>query len=121
MAREFAKSFYKSKAWEQCRGAYIAHRKSIDGGICESCHEKPGRIVHHKTELTPDNINNPDITLGFNNLKYDCHECHNKEHSKICGEIPGLVRYTFSPDGEILILPPIQQTVFKLPGPEAIL
>lgn len=107
MAREFAKPFYSSSAWQRCRAAYISHRKSVDGGMCETCHEKPGYIVHHKIELTPENINNPDIALGFGNLKYDCHECHNKEHGKNRDEAPGLVQYTFSPDGEMLVLPPV--------------
>ncbi len=61
VAKEFAKAFYNSKKWKQCRAAYIAHRQAIDGGLCESCHEAPGYIVHHKIELTPDNINDPDI------------------------------------------------------------
>lgn len=102
MAREFAKSFYKSKAWQKCRGAYIKHRKSIDGGLCESCHERPGYIVHHKIELTPENINDPDIALGLRNLKYDCIECHNQENGRGDHEIPGLVRYVFGPDGEVI-------------------
>lgn len=104
MAREFAKEFYKSKQWQKCRAAYIAHRKSIDGGLCETCHEAPGYIVHHKTELTPENINDPDIALGYDNLKYDCHICHNKENSK--EEVPGLVRYKFDDKGEMVVLPP---------------
>lgn len=37
-------------------------------------------IVHHKTELTPENINDPEITLGWQNLELLCLECHNKEH-----------------------------------------
>lgn len=106
MAREFSKSFYKSKAWQKCRDAYISHRKSIDGGMCETCHEKPGYIVHHKIELTPENINVPDIALGFGNLKYDCLECHNQENGRGSKEVPGLVRYEFAPDGEMIILPP---------------
>lgn len=106
MAREFSKPFYKSKQWQQCRAAYIRHRKSIDGGLCETCHEKPGYIVHHKEELTPDNINDPDIALGFDNLKYDCLECHNQENGRGSQEIPGLIQYTFTEDGEMVILPP---------------
>ena len=66
MAKEFAKAFYNSKRWKDCRRAYIAKRIAIDGGMCETCHEVPGYIVHHKIELTPDNINDPDIALGFN-------------------------------------------------------
>ena len=106
MAKEFAKAFYNSKKWKQCRAAYIAHRRAIDGGLCESCHEEPGYIVHHKIELTPDNINNPDIALGFNNLKYDCHVCHQKENSQD-GPAEGLVKYEFDSDGELRV-PPLQ-------------
>lgn len=100
MAREFAKAFYGSAAWKKCRAAYIAYRKSIDGGMCESCHEKPGYIVHHKTEIQPWNIDDPEVTLNFHNLKYDCHICHNKENNKDIVE--GLVEYEFTPDGDVL-------------------
>lgn len=106
MARDFARAFYNGKAWKKCRAAYISHRRSLDGGMCETCHERPGYIVHHKQELTPENINDPDIALGFENLKYDCLECHNKEHGKNKDEIPGLVRYTFTSEGEMVVLPP---------------
>lgn len=104
MAREFAKAFYSSAAWKKCRAAYIAQRKSIDGGMCETCHEKPGYIVHHKTELQPWNIDDPDVALSFSNLKYDCHICHNKENRK--DEVDGLVQYTFDESGEAVALPP---------------
>lgn len=105
MAKEFAKAFYNSKRWKKCREAYIKHRESIDGGLCETCHERIGYIVHHKEELTPENINDPDITLGFSNLKYDCHICHQKEKSKD-GPVAGLVMYEFDSEGEIHELPP---------------
>ncbi|MEG3069449.1 MAG: HNH endonuclease [Candidatus Syntrophopropionicum ammoniitolerans] len=75
MAKPFALKFYKSKAWQQCRAAYI----KFVFGICEGC-GGPGLIVHHKTELTPENINDPEITLGWQNLELLCLECHNKEH-----------------------------------------
>lgn len=82
MAREFAKGFYKSKSWQYTRDAYV---KSA-GGLCERClHDgiyKPGEIVHHKQELTPDNINNPDISLSWDNLELLCRDCHGKAHGK---------------------------------------
>ena len=81
MAKEFAKSFYDSAAWKKCRAAYIAERIIIDGGLCEKCHLQPGFIVHHKIMLTPDNINNPDITLNHANLAYECKECHDREEA----------------------------------------
>ena len=79
MAKEFAKQFYNSQRWKDCRKAYINRRINIDGGLCEECHERIGYIVHHKRMLTADNINNPDITLNFDNLKFDCKECHDRE------------------------------------------
>lgn len=104
MAKEFAKGFYNSKAWKKCRTAYIAHRVAIDGGMCETCHEVPGYIVHHKEELTPENINNPGVALNFNNLKYDCHVCHNKENKK--EEIDGLVKMDFDEEGNMICQSP---------------
>lgn len=65
----------------------------------------PGYIVHHKEELTPNNINDANVSLGFNNLKYDCHVCHQKENMKD-GPAEGLVKYEFTEDGELYVLPP---------------
>lgn len=82
MAKEYAKSFYKSKAWEDCREAYISHI----GGLCERCLKRtpkryvPGKIVHHIIYITPENINDPNITLAWDNLEYLCQDCHNIEH-----------------------------------------
>lgn len=109
MSKSFARSFYTTKAWLKCRKSYIAHRRALDGGMCEDCHENPGYIVHHKTELTPQNIGDPDIALSFRNLKYVCHECHNSiEHGRRKDTVPGMVRYTFGPDGSIAVLPPVE-------------
>jgi 5-methylcytosine-specific restriction protein A len=81
MAKEWAKKFYNSKAWQKCREGYI----DTVHGLCETCLDKnkltPGYILHHKTWLTPENINDPNITLNWDNLKYECQDCHNKEGS----------------------------------------
>lgn len=77
MAQDFAKTFYASKEWLACRASYIQHVF----GLCERCKRQPGKILHHKIPLTPDNINNPDITLGWWNLKFVCKDCHELEHS----------------------------------------
>jgi 5-methylcytosine-specific restriction enzyme A len=80
MAKAWAKAFYHSKEWLECRAAYIQYVN----GLCERCLKKgiikPGYIVHHKIHLTPDNINNPEVTLNWDNLEYLCKECHDKEH-----------------------------------------
>ena len=78
MAKEFAKAFYNSKVWKRCRNSYIAKRRRIDGGLCEVCHEKVGYMVHHKVTLTPENINDPDITLNHDLLSYECKDCHDE-------------------------------------------
>lgn len=79
--RDFAVQFYKSKQWKKTRELYI----SSVGGLCEICERNgkivPGEIVHHKTPLSPENINDLDITLNFKNLCLVCRDCHSKIHS----------------------------------------
>lgn len=78
--KEYAKQFYKSKAWQACREGYM---RSV-GGLCERCYARgiltPGVIVHHKTYITPDNINDPTVTLNWDNLECVCRQCHEDEH-----------------------------------------
>lgn len=75
MAREFAKSFYRSKKWKDCR----EHIFKKYFGLCAEC-GKPGEEVHHIEFLTPFNIHDPEITLGENNLILLCKECHFNKH-----------------------------------------
>ena len=83
--KEWAKSFYKSKAWRQCRDAYFVSQH----GLCERCNG-PGKIVHHKIYLTPDNINDPDISLNWDHLELLCQDCHNQEHHSTAPVADGL-------------------------------
>lgn len=76
--QEWAKSFYKSRAWLKCRKTYISERVLIDGGLCEECGKKLGYIVHHKVMLTPENITDANITLNAENFEYVCKDCHDK-------------------------------------------
>ena len=76
MAQRWARPFLHSKPWQRCRAGYIAHRIEIDGGVCEVCHEEPGYIVHHKIRLTPENINDPAVSLSWEHLSYECKACH---------------------------------------------
>ena len=75
MAKEWAKAFYNSNAWLRCRSGFI---QSVYG-LCARCQET-GYIVHHKTLLTPSNINDPYVALNWECLEYLCLDCHNKEH-----------------------------------------
>lgn len=85
MAQDFARAFYNSKAWRDLRFALIIER----GPKCQKC----GQIVidtskligHHRTPLTPLNINNPAITLNPENIDIICFDCHNLEPSHFSG------------------------------------
>ena len=104
MARDFAKAFYKSAQWKHCRDAYA---QSV-GYLCEDCLAKgiytPGVIVHHIEELTPINIENPEVTLGFNNLRLVCRECHAEEHMAMYEARKKKRRYKIGADGNVEII-----------------
>lgn len=102
MARDFAKAFYGSKQWRSCRASYIAERQAIDGGLCETCHDRLGHIVHHTVWLSPVNIHDPYIALNHKHLRYDCLPCHNKETE---GEQEA-ERYVFDANGQLMPVPP---------------
>ena len=112
MAKPFAKKFYSSKAWQDCRNEYARRRHYL----CENCLRqgiyKPGEIVHHKIELDPINIDNPEIALNFDNLELLCRDCHAKAHGLEGGQWGAVNarkkakraasnRYKVGPNGEI--------------------
>ena len=72
--------FYNSTAWKRCREAY---REKV-GNLCEDCLREgrftPAEIVHHIVPITEANVNDPSVTLNFDNLRAVCRECHAKEH-----------------------------------------
>ena len=78
--KPYAAAFYSSTAWKRCREAY---RERV-GGLCEECLRRgiytPAEIIHHIVEITPENVNDPAVTLNFDNLRAVCRECHAKEH-----------------------------------------
>jgi 5-methylcytosine-specific restriction endonuclease McrA len=78
--QKFAERFYKSKTWQRTR-AMIWSR---DKGLCQDCLKKgivkEAEEVHHIEELTPDNIDIPEITLNPSNLISLCRDCHAKRH-----------------------------------------
>lgn len=80
--RTFQTNFYGSQAWKDCREAYI---KSV-GGLCERCRSRgiitAGVVVHHKTHVNQDNVDDPNITLNFDNLQLLCVQCHADVHAK---------------------------------------
>lgn len=95
MAHEYAESFYGSKAWHQCRKAYLSMHP-----LCERCLKRgdvtPAKIVHHITYVSPSNINDPDVILNFDNFNAVCQNCHNIIHSGNQIEL----NYTFDSSGQ---------------------
>ena len=73
--KPYAERFYKSTAWNKCRDGFLISKYYI----CEICGDT-ATIVHHIIYLTPENINDPDISLNWENLEALCQDCHNKEH-----------------------------------------
>jgi len=93
------KEFYKSRAWYRAKHSYIKHRKAIDGGLCEVCHDEPGKIVHHIIWLDDDNCNDPNISLNPELFKYECQTCHNREVDPRKAKAG---RCLYGPNGEII-------------------
>ena len=72
--------FYTTRAWRKCRETFLQDR----GGLCEVCLSKgliePATEVHHKQHITPDNVDDPRITLSHDNLMALCENCHAEQH-----------------------------------------
>lgn len=98
MARDWAYAFYHSKAWKLCRKAFGDSKH----WICQRC-GKPGNTVHHRKWLTPANINDPQITLGWWNLELLCADCHNHEHFPELS--PTREGFAFDENGDLVPVP----------------
>ncbi|WP_329757492.1 HNH endonuclease [Acidaminococcus intestini] len=93
MARDFSKRFYDSKSWKDL--ARLSREKKHF--ICDKCGRPGATQVHHIIELTPDNINNPSISLNPRNLMLLCNDCHNRMHHRF---EQGASSRTYSYDSE---------------------
>ena len=99
---EAVEEFYTTWKWRNCRTAYA---KSV-GNLCERCRKRgvinPGTKenpleTHHKIRLTDDNINDPSVTLNWDNLELLCHKCHKEEREKKAK------RWRVLPDGRVVL------------------
>ena len=94
--------FYTSWIWRKCRKAFVESK----GNLCERCLRRgiiePGSKdrpleVHHKVPLTPENIKNADIALGWDNLELLCKKCHDEERER------KPKRWRIGPDGSVIL------------------
>ena len=95
--KEYAKKFYKSKQWAEVREKVWQR----DRGLCQRCLKngviKEANTIHHINPITPDNINDPEVTLNPDNLVTLCMDCHAAVHK---GVEP---RYTVDELGRVII------------------
>jgi len=97
MAQDYAKSFYRSKQWQDCRGGFMQSKYFI----CERCGGL-AVLAHHKTHITPGNINDPNVTLSWDNLMALCNECHQIVHGDSSATAAGVA---FDENGDIIFSP----------------
>jgi hypothetical protein len=75
-------AFYASEAYINFRIVIILQR----GVRCEKCgcvpREARSLHLHHKIELTPDNINDVMVTLNPQQVIMLCHDCHDEQHKR---------------------------------------
>jgi predicted kinase len=75
-------SFYASEKWINFRLNIISQR----GLRCEYCKQPVTKLseltLHHKKELTPENVNDNMIALNPDNVMVVHHDCHNKIHGR---------------------------------------
>ena len=81
-------SFYRSREWEKFRQMVIAERVHDDGFVYDEVTEQPitkayDIILHHKIELTEENVNDYDISLNPQNIMIVSHKTHNYIHNKL--------------------------------------
>lgn len=97
MAREFAKRFYRSMLWRQTRECALRR----DMFTCRDCGGRATE-VHHIIELTPNNIDEPTIALGLNNLMSLCGPCH-AARTAGTGDVGDVSEgYIFDADGQVV-------------------
>lgn len=79
--------FYRSKEWEEFRAYLIAERMQTDGFVYDEVTGKPivkayDIILHHKIELTLENVNDASITLNPENIQIVSFKTHNEIHNR---------------------------------------
>ena len=86
----------------KCRKAFAESK----GNLCERCLKRgvinPGTKeqpleVHHKVPLNADNVKDPNIALGWDNLELLCKQCHDEEKQRRAK------RWRIGPDGRVIL------------------
>lgn len=94
-------TFYASKEWRTLRQVLINERGKDQGVKCERCGKLIVKAIdihaHHKVELTPENVNDYNISLNPELVELICHGCHDKEHYRFGYKPPKKVYIVYGP------------------------
>lgn len=65
----------------------VVHESCIvPPNMCERCFArgiyKPAKLVHHIEHVSPDNVDDPHVTLNYDNFQRLCQDCHAEVHRK---------------------------------------
>ena len=80
-------AFYTSDEWKEFRQVIIAQRTAADGFVYDEITGKPivkayDIILHHKIELTLENVNDAYISLNPDNIQVVSFRTHNEIHNR---------------------------------------
>ena len=93
--------FYTSSEWRKFRKSLIAERINKEDGILyDEYNGKPllrdcDIILHHKIELTLDNVNDSSISLNPNNIMVVSPKSHNEIHRRFGGRLKNYQRKVY--------------------------
>lgn len=107
-ARDFSRHIYHSARWASLQKLAMERTETTTGMcppfMCERCYKhgilKPAKVVHHITFITPENVNDPSVTLNLDNLTRLCQDCHAAVHSS--DPDAGPKRYRFDEHGNMV-------------------
>lgn len=88
MSYKGLEDFYLSDEWRQFREIVIAERLSPEGFTIDERTGKPivrayDIILHHKIELTEENVHDVNVALNPDNIMIVSHKSHNYIHNKL--------------------------------------
>lgn len=92
--------FYRQTRWIKLRKVLMSERLNAEGLlICEHCGKSILKdydaILHHKIELTPQNVNDANIAYNPENLMFVHVKCHNEIHKRFGGRVQAWQRKVY--------------------------
>ena len=79
----------------------VPSERVVPPGMCERCFARgeyvPAKLVHHIVHVSPENVDDPHVTLSFDNFQRLCQDCHAAVHSSAPES-----RVTFDENGNVV-------------------